>query len=125
MKCLVVDDDLELLTLIQHYLCQKLPSCWTVYGAHTAFKARQCLYNLHGVNVLITDRHMPTGETGIALIYFTAQHWPETRFVLMSSDAQAISTPSLPNSFDVNGIQGRFLRKPFPMKTLLHYVQQY
>lgn len=123
MKCLIVDDDLELLTLTRHYLYQHLAPYWTIYTANNGFQARKQLHQLHGVHILITDRHMP-GENGISLLHFTAENWPTTHFILMSSDAQGVYRTPRSHHFEIQGIQGKFLSKPFSVKTLLHCVQE-
>ena len=123
MKCLIVDDDVELLALTRHYLCKHLPPYWTIYTAHNGFQARKWLHQLHGVYMLVTDRHMP-GENGISLLHFTAENWPATHFILMSSDTQGIYRAPLSHHFKMQGIQGKFLSKPFSLNTLLHCIQE-
>ena len=117
-----MDDDLELLALTRHCLCQHLPSYWTIYTANSGFQARKLLHQLHGVHMLITDRHMP-GENGLSLLHFTAENWPATHLILMSSNAQGIHRMAASHHFEMQGIQGNFLSKPFSIKKLLQCVQ--
>ncbi|ETZ05354.1 response regulator [Holospora undulata] len=127
MKCLVVDDDLGLLGVMYHYLSQHLPLHWTIYTAHNGLSARKLLHQHHGAHILITDRHMP-GETGISLLRFVAEIWPNTRFILISSDQKDlhIVEENLSHFYFSHqqglGAKGLFLVKPFSMSTLLQAV---
>lgn len=64
------------------------------------------------------------GENGISLLHFTAENWPATHFILMSSDTQGICRNPLSHHFEMQGIQGKFLSKPFSIKALLHCIQE-
>ncbi|ETZ07079.1 nitrogen regulation protein NR(I) [Holospora obtusa F1] len=129
MKCLIVDDDPGLLSVMHHYLCHHLPLNWMVYAAPNGLIARKLLHQHRGAHILITDRHMP-GETGISLLQFTSEIWPNTRFILISSDQENLtivkedqSYVHFPHQQRLEG-KGIFLKKPFSMNTLLESVQK-
>ena len=129
MKCLVVDDDFGLLGVMKQYLSQHLPLNWIIYTAHNGFHARKILHQQHGAHLMITDRHMP-GETGLSLLRFVAETWPNTRFILISSDSKNLSVLNdkilyfQPTADEGIGVKGLFLMKPFAMNMLLHAMNE-
>lgn len=123
MKCLVVDDDLGLLSITQRYLTYCLPPHWSIYTAGETLQARKFLHQLNGVNLLITDRHMP-GESGVGLLHFVAENWPATAFILTSSDNKDLNLTKQEHTyFETQGIKGFFLTKPFSMSMLWKRIQ--
>ncbi|PPE03943.1 response regulator [Holospora curviuscula] len=129
MKCLVVDDDPGLLTVMSQYLTQHLPVSWKIYTANNGLQARKVLHCHHGAHLMITDRHMP-GESGINLLQFVAETWPNTRFILISSDSKNLQILNknilyfAPSGGKRVGVKGLFLTKPFSMNGLLHALYE-
>ena len=87
------------------------------------------MHQHHGAHLVITDRHMP-GETGLSLLQFVAETWPNTRFILISSDSKNLRVLNetilyfQPAGHQGISVKGLFLMKPFAMNMLLHAMNK-
>jgi DNA-binding NtrC family response regulator len=105
---LVVDDDLQILGLVEHWLAK---AGYDVVASSHFESARQYLAS-HRVDALITDLRL--GEfNGLQLALRASQMEPKAAVVVMSAFDDVVSRR------DAAAVGGHFILKPFDRETFL------
>lgn len=100
---LIVDDDMQLRSLLDRILCAEGFQCMV---AADAAEARQILQQ-RTFDLILSDIRMP-GESGLDFIRYAKEHCPDTAIVIIS----VISEPDVAREAMETGIYG-YIVKPF------------
>jgi DNA-binding NtrC family response regulator len=108
----IIEDNEDLREEIVDFLCRRgrpAVGCGTLAEA-------QDLCRRHAPFVVVADIHLPDGD-GVAFCRDMAQHYPETKWVLMSGNAELVRQGNMARTSAFAVID-----KPVPLRTLDRFV---
>ena len=114
---LVVDDELEIVSLIKRILIR---SGMEVYRASSATEAIEILKARGPVDLLISDIVMPTGSSGLELANLTKKQRLADRIILMTGYSEKLVSSRTKEE----PYEGLILKKPFQLDTLVDSIAQ-
>lgn len=114
-RVLLVDDNLAVRNIARLFL---LKAGYDVEVADDGDAAVQMLAD-QAVNVLITDMIMPGSLSGVELIVYTREHYPDVKCGLISGMVDGLIEKSTGNLKDL-----KILPKPFSKADIADFVSQ-